>query len=160
MSELEPRDWLVVEALQRGIPLIDRPYAELAEGIGMDEDEFIQRTASLKERGVIRRMGMRVAHRAAGVRGNAMVAWRVPEARIEEAGRLLATQPSVTHCYERPSYADLPYNLYSMVHGPDPDAVLGEVKRLAEMVNPDDYCVLPTLRELKKSTPVYPRPEE
>lgn len=160
MSGLDARDWLVIEALQSGIPLTDRPYAVLAEGIGMDEGEFIRRTASLRERGIIRRMGLRVAHQEAGVKGNIMVGWSVPGGRVEEVGELLAAQPSVTHCYERPTYDDLPYNLYSMVHAADPEAAVAEVERLAALVGITDYRRLRTLRELKKSTPVYQQPEE
>ena len=160
MSSPDHKDWLVIEALQRGIPLMDRPFAVLAEGIGMDEGEFIRRVGALKERGIIRRMGLRIAHREAGVRGNVMVVWRVPPGRVEEVGMLLAEQPSVTHCYERPTFYDLPYNLYSMVHAADPDAAAGEVRRLAELVGVSDYQMLHTVRELKKSTPIYRQPEE
>ena len=69
-------------------------------------------------------------------------------------------QPEVTHCYERPTFDDLPYNLYSMVHAADPDAAAGEVRRLAELVGVSDYQMLHTVRELKKSTPIYRQPEE
>jgi DNA-binding Lrp family transcriptional regulator len=160
MTELDVKDWLVVEALQSGIPLTDRPYAVLAEGIGMDEGEFIRRTADLEARGIIRRMGLRIRHHQAGVKGNIMVVWRVPEARIEEVGQLLAKQSSISHCYERPMHPELPYNVYSMVHAPDPEAARVEVIRLAELTGVDDYEMLTTVRELKKSTPVYQRPEE
>lgn len=158
--QLSPRDWSLIEALQEGIPLVPRPYAALAERAGMDEEEVLARLARLREARVIRRMGFRLRHHKAGVRGNIMVVWRVPEGRLSEVGAILAASESVSHCYERPPIEGLPYNLYSMVHAATPEEAERVVEALARACGLDDRRMLRSVREWKKSTPVYRRPEE
>jgi siroheme decarboxylase len=157
---LDTTDWSILEALQEGIPLVERPYRELAERIGLTEEEFLLRLERLISEGAIRRMGFRLRHHRAGVRGNMMVCWRVPEERVDEVGRLLAASDAVTHCYERPTLEGFPYNVYSMVHAATPEEALRTVEELSERVCLREYLVLRSLREWKKSTPVYRRPEE
>lgn len=158
MAEIGDRDWRVLEALQKGIPLTERPYADLAASVGMQETEFLERVTALRDAGVIRRMGFRLAHREAGVKGNVMVVWNVPEERLDEVGAALAASPAVSHCYVRPTFEGFPYNLYSMVHAPDMEAAERTIRELAASCAAKDYTLLRSVRELKKSTPVYRRP--
>lgn len=156
---IDSRDWLVLERLQQGIPLTACPFADMAASVGMDEDEFLRRVQRLHEGGVIRRIGPRVRHHRVGIGGNIMVAWRVPRERQDEVGRLLAADDHVSHCYVRPAFQGFPYTLYTMVHGPDTQAVRRTVSRLSQQSGLSEYVLLPTLRELKKTSPVYRRPE-
>lgn len=160
MSALDPRDWSVLEALQEGIPLVPRPYRELAESASMDEDEFLARVTRLRDEGVIRRMGFRVRHQRTGTLGNIMVVWRVPEERVESVGEIIASSEAVSHCYERPTIDGLPYNLYSMIHAPSEAEAVRTVDELSRRCGVEDYQLLRSVREWKKSTPVYRRPEE
>jgi siroheme decarboxylase len=157
---LDATDWLVIEALQEGIPLVERPYAVLAEAAGLSEAEFLGRLERLRAVGAIRRMGFRLRHHQAGVRGNIMAVWRVPEDRLAEVGAILAASDAVSHCYERPPFEGFPYNLYSMVHGASAEDAEATVRALAEQCELDDYRLLRSVREWKKSTPVYRRPKE
>jgi len=159
VTPLTDRDWLVLEALQRGIPLCERPYAELATSVGLAESEFLERVEALREAGVIRRMGFRLAHREVGVQGNVMVAWNVPEERLSEIGEVLTGCAAVSHCYVRPTFEGFPYNLYSMVHATDVASAEATVRDLAAACGVNDYALLRSVRELKKSTPVYRRPK-
>lgn len=152
-------DWAVIEALQEGIPVCERPFARLAEGAGMSEGELIERTRRLQGAGAIRRLGPRVRHHRVGVRGNIMVAWRVPDERADEVGGAFAASENVSHCYLRPPFEGFPYNLYTMVHAPDASSAEDMVGELARRAGVTDYAMLHTVRELKKSTPVYRRPE-
>jgi DNA-binding Lrp family transcriptional regulator len=80
---------------------------------------------------VIRRFGIVVRHRELGYAANAMVVWDVPDAQVSSVGKLLASQSAVTLCYRRPRrLPDWRYNLFSMVHGQDRQAVLVEIKRM------------------------------
>ena len=160
MSALDTRDWSVLEALQEGIPLLPRPYRELAERAGMDEGEFLARVTRLRDEGVMRRMGFRVRHQRTGTLGNIMVVWRVPEERVDEVGEILASSDAVSHCYERPPFDGFPYNVYSMVHAPTEAEAVETVGELARRCGLEDYQLLRSVREWKKSTPVYRRPEE
>lgn len=157
---LDDRDWAVVERLQAGLPLTAYPFAAMAADLGMPAEEFLERVQRLQEAGAIRRIGPRVRHHRVGITGNIMVVWRVPETRRDEVGRLFADNEHVSHCYVRPAFADFPYTLYTMVHGPDEAAVKQTVTAMAAQAGVADYRLLPTVRELKKTSPRYHRPQE
>lgn len=151
-------DWAVIEKLQEGIPLCERPFAELAASAGISEDEFIARVQRLRDEGAIRRIGPRLRHHQVGVHGNIMVVWAVPAERLDEVGSLFAGERSVSHCYVRPPLEGLPYTLYTMVHARDMEQARRIVRELSRECGISDYRLLPTVRELKKSTPVYRAP--
>ena len=78
----------------------------------------------------MRRYAAVLAHRNAGFVQNGMGVWRVPEERLDECGQAMAAFRGVSHCYQRPTYPDWPYNLFSMTHGrtkADCEAVLAAV---------------------------------
>jgi siroheme decarboxylase len=157
---MDDRDWAVLERLQEGFPLVPLPFTEMAENIGMAAEEFLQRVNRLHDEGAIRRIGPRVRHHRVGIAGNIMVVWRVPTERQNEVGELFAADEHVSHCYVRPAFAGFPYTLYTMVHGPDTAAVEQTVAHLATQAGLSDYLLLPTVRELKKTSPRYHRPQE
>ncbi len=130
--ELSAEDRVVLAAVAEGLPLVPRPYAALAERLGLEEEVLLARLRALLEAGVIRRFGVVVRHHELGYRANAMIAWQVPEAAIEAIGRCLATQPGITLCYQRvPRPPAWPHNLFCMIHGRDRDAVLALADRAA-----------------------------
>ena len=157
---LDPHDWAVIEQLQNGIAVERRPFDYLAGSAGMTLEEFLTRMLRLKHDGIIRRMGVRLRHHQAGMAGNALAVWRVPEEDVERVGTLFASMPEVSHCYTRATYEGFPYNLYTMVHGSTQAQVGKTVRRMARESGIADYVTLKTLRELKKSTPRYRRPGE
>ncbi len=133
MHVTDPTELAVIAALQDGLPLEARPYAALGRPIGLTEYEVIEAIGGLIERGVMRRFGVIVRHRALGIRANGMVVWDIPDDRVAEAGRRLADLPYVTLCYRRPRHLpDWPYNLFCMIHGSDRETVLGQVEMAAE----------------------------
>jgi len=118
--EMSNTDRLLLGEIERGLPLVSRPYAELAERIGLGEAEVIARIAQLQQDGVIRRLGVIVRHHELGYQANAMVVWDVPDDLVDEIGRRVAARPEVTLCYRRPRRPpDWPYNFYCMIHGRD-----------------------------------------
>jgi DNA-binding Lrp family transcriptional regulator len=152
MADLDPR---VLAALQRDLPLVERPFAALAEEVGVAEDELLDIIRGLVDAKVIRRFGARLGHRRLGFTANAMVVWQAPPERIEEVGRLFAAQPEVTHCYERPPFEDFPYNLYTMIHAREAGECEQIAARLAQLADVSEYQLLFSTREFKKSSPVY-----
>jgi len=68
------------------LPLAARPYAAIADQLGVDETEVIARLQNLQEQGIIKRMGIVVRHRALGYRANAMVVWDVPDDQVAATG--------------------------------------------------------------------------
>jgi DNA-binding Lrp family transcriptional regulator len=121
----------LLQAVERGLPLATRPYAIIAEQLGVTEAEVIDRLQNLREQGIIKRMGIVVRHRVLGYRANAMVVWDVPDDQVAATGCCLASVPFVTLCYRRPRrLPDWPFNLFTMIHGHHRDQVLARIEHL------------------------------
>ncbi|MDD5329182.1 MAG: Lrp/AsnC family transcriptional regulator [Sulfuricella sp.] len=123
----------LIGAIQQGLPLVPRPYAQIAAGIGLSEGEVIAGLAYLAEQGIIKRMGVVVRHHELGYRANAMVVWDIPDEQVGALGGRIGRFDFVTLCYQRPRR--LPawrYNLFSMIHGQGRDEVLHLVERLKD----------------------------
>jgi len=155
MAELTELERRLVDILSEGLPLGERPFAVLAERLGVSEEEVLAALRALKEKKIIRRLGALIRHNLSGYEGNAMVAWRVPEERVEEVGRRLAAHPAVSHCYLRRTAPDWPYNLYTMVHAASEE----ECRRLAAEISREldlpDYEMLFTEKEIVRRTRRY-----
>jgi DNA-binding Lrp family transcriptional regulator len=149
---IDRRERMVLHALQEGLPLVEDPFGEMAQRIGMEREDLLRRIQSLLDRGVIRRFGARINQRALGIGVNAMVAWKVPAERIEEVGRIMAEHPEVTHCYER---AVVPhrweYNLYTVLHGYDEDAVFRYIHELSTSTGLSENTILLSTAEFKRA---------
>jgi DNA-binding Lrp family transcriptional regulator len=130
--DLSDRDLALVAVLADGLPLTERPFADLGAPIAMPEDEVIARIAAMTAAGVIRRFGVIVRHRELGYSANAMAVWSIPDEQVAAVGALLADCPEVTLCYRRPRrLPDWPYNLFCMVHGRDRPFVETIIKQLS-----------------------------
>lgn len=152
LSETEKK---VLLALIEGLSLVSRPYEEIAQKIGLTEEEVLASITTLKEKKIIRRLGATLRHNLVGYEGNAMVAWRVPEERLDEVGPYLASQPFVTHCYVRKSYPDWPYNLYTMCHAKTREELIELLQRVAQELHLKDYQILFTSKEIRRKHAQY-----
>ena len=134
MSGIQPGDNALMQALTRGMPIVDAPFAALAKELDVTEATVLERIAALTEARVLSRLGVIVRHRALGWRSNAMVVWDIDHDAITEAGPALAALPGITLCYERtPIEGIWPYRLYSMIHAKSRDeamAVLAKARAL------------------------------
>jgi siroheme decarboxylase len=156
--DLSAAEKLMMRALQTPLPFMSDPFAELAELAGTSRDQLLA-FATKHHGGAIRRYVGTFRHRRLGVRGNGMAVWAIPEADQERLGLLLAGAPEVTHCYARDSIAGFPFTTYSMIHGPDRDAVKVTAARLSAEIGIDDYLVLFSTQEFKKQRLRYFLPE-
>ncbi len=145
----------IIRLIQGDLPVNKRPFAAPASQIGITEAEFIERVSALKRRGIIRRFGATLRHQEAGFRSNAMVAWQVPDARIEEVGKRLARFREVTHCYHRRTSQGWPYNLYTMIHGNSKEQCKKIAARMSEAVGTEQYSLLFSEKEFKKTSMQY-----
>lgn len=148
---LSPEDRAVILQLQNGLPIVEEPYAEIGERVGMTEDEVIDRIEDLMERKVIRRLGAKVAHLNVGYNFNAMGVWKVAE-DVERVGKIMAGFDFVTHCYERPIYpGKWEYNVFSMVHGKSKEECEEKIETIAEATGVDEYDMIYSITEFKKT---------
>ncbi|MBN2312079.1 MAG: Lrp/AsnC family transcriptional regulator [Candidatus Hydrogenedentes bacterium] len=155
MTRLDPWETELIQALNDGLPLTERPYADLAARLGVDEAKILARLQSWVDDGTIRRFGVRLKHRRLGIAANGMSVWDVPDARVEEAAACMTRRPEVTHCYLRTPHPSWPYNLYAMIHGPDEQAVHAIAEDIAREAGLDSFRILFSTRELKKRAPRY-----
>lgn len=146
----------ILRIVQANLPDSLTPYADIAREVGTDEATVIGLLRSLKEEGPIRRFGASIKHQRAGWSHNAMVAWRIAPELVEEAGEKAALHPLISHVYHRPSSAeDWPYVLYTMIHGRHETEYLEVIAELRRDTPLDEYAVLESLKELKKTSMTY-----
>ena len=148
-------DKKVVSLIQGDLLVERRPFAVLAEEMGITEEEFLDRVKDLKKRGVLRRFGATLRHQKAGYGSNAMIAWLVADDRIDAVGKKLARFREVTHCYQRNPQGDWHYNLFSMIHGSSRDQCYEIVERMSQAVGITEYLLLFSEKEFKKTSMEY-----
>lgn len=146
---------LILRRVQGDLPDSQAPFADIAAEIGVGEEQVITLLSELKESGAIRRFGATLRHQKAGYGKNAMVAWKVPEDRVEEVGRAMAAREEISHCYIRRTYPEWRFNLYTMIHGRDEGDVDKVVERLSRELDLKDYDKLESVEELKKTSMTY-----
>ncbi|MDD1762699.1 MAG: Lrp/AsnC family transcriptional regulator [Methanothrix sp.] len=149
---MDERDLELLKVAQDGILFTERPYQILGEMVGMSEQEVVDRLRALQDEGIIRRFAATIGHRALGIVANAMIAWRAPSEDIERVGELLGSVDEVTHCYERATTPDWPYNLYTMVHSTSKEDCLDRARRFSQLSGITEYRVLFSEFEYKKTS--------
>lgn len=143
----------LVELTQAGLPLVEDPWAWLAEKLGIDVDATLALLQRLQADGAIRRIAAVPNHYRLGYRHNGMTVWEVDEAHLGRLGPLVGSQAFVSHCYRRPRREGWNYNLFAMVHGrsaEEIDAYRNEIRQLlGSACRADDMLV--SSRILKKT---------
>jgi DNA-binding Lrp family transcriptional regulator len=160
-AETEPQpydelDKAVIRATQGDLPVVSEPYAAAAREVGMPVDKLVAHLEGMVERHLLRRVAAILFHRRAGFSANGMGVWRVPEDKVLEAGGRMAAFRGISHCYERPTYADWPYQLFTMAHGrskEECDAILDAVE--AEVGCVQQRSTLYSSTEFKKVRLLY-----
>ena len=152
--QIDATDRRLVAATQGGLPLCPRPYAVVAEDLGLEATEVMDRLRRLQGLGIVRRIGAVPNHYALGYRANGMSVWDVEDGQVSALGRRVGALDFVTHCYRRPRrLPDWLYNLFAMVHGRDRAEVDDKVARIAALLGPASrgHEVLFSTRILKKT---------
>ena len=148
----DDRDIEVIRALQGPMDVTDRPYDAAAEQVGMSTDELLEHLRGMVDRKLLRRVAAILYHRRAGFSANGMGVWRVPDEKILEVGGRMAAVRGISHCYQRPTYADWPYSVFTMAHGrskEECDAILDGIAD-EHGLHGEDRAVLYSSTEFKK----------
>jgi siroheme decarboxylase len=156
--ERQPYDELdvaVIRALQGDMPVIPEPYADAAAELGMSQERFLDHLAGMQERGLLRRVAAILYHRRAGFSANGMGVWQVPDEQILDIGRRMAAVRGVSHCYQRPTYADWPYSVFTMAHGRSKEECDAVLDSIAEQTGISERATLYSSTEFKKIRLLY-----
>ncbi len=146
----------VIRATQGDLPVVPEPWAPAAAQLGMTVDELLAHLEGMRERGLLRRVAAILFHRRAGFSANGMGVWQVPDDRVAEIGPRMASFRGISHCYQRPTYADWPYQLFTMAHGrskEECDAILDAIA--AQFPEIQDRATLYSSTEFKKTRLLY-----
>ena len=154
--DFTPEERIVLRIVQENLPDSPAPFRDIAKAAGLDESEVLDFLRRLKDEGYIRRFGATLRHQIAGYDCNVMVAWQVePDEAIEEVARSMSERPEITHVYQRRTYPEWPFNLYTMIHGRDERECREVVRELRERTGVARYEFLFSKDELKKTSMRY-----
>jgi siroheme decarboxylase len=153
--ELEELDIAVIKALQGDLPVVPEPYAPTADELGLSQEQLLAHLESMQERRALRRVAAILFHRRAGYSANGMGVWRVPEEQILEFGPLMASFRGISHCYQRPTYADWPYSVFTMAHGRSKDECDAILDSIEERTGIGERATLYSSTEFKKIRLLY-----
>jgi DNA-binding Lrp family transcriptional regulator len=145
----------VIRATQGDMPVVPEPYAPAAARLGIDEDALLDQLAGMQERGILRRVAAILYHRRAGFSANGMGVWNVPDDRIEEFGPRMASFRGISHCYQRPTYEDWPYSIFTMAHGRSKEECDAILDAIAGEFDISDRATLYSSTEFKKIRLLY-----
>ena len=148
-------DRAVIRALQGDMPVISEPYAPAAEQLGISQQELLTHLEGMQERRLLRRVAAILFHRRAGFSANGMGVWKVPEDKIMELGMRMASFRGISHCYERPTYADWPYSVFTMAHGRSKEECDAILDSIAADTGITDRATLYSSTEFKKIRLLY-----
>ena len=154
-QEITEWDKQVIREAQEDLSLVSRPFDAIAARLGLTVPQFFAQLDEYKERKLMRRYSAVLYHRRSGFRANAMIVWKVPPERSEEVGMIMAENPAVTHCYERPTFPDWEYSHFTMVHAPTRDECEEIGRDIAKATGVNDNLLLYSTREYKKTRVRY-----
>lgn len=161
MREFSETEKHILRLVQGNLPDSARPFADVAAAVGRErgedisEDQVLALLRELKEAGAIRRFGATLRHQKAGWAANVMVAWVCPEEDVDDLGTRMAGHRLVSHCYHRSPGEGWPYRLFTMVHGRSMEECDAAVRELSELSGLQEYAMLSSIKELKKTSMVY-----
>jgi siroheme decarboxylase len=148
-------DIAVIRATQGDMPVTEEPYAAAAAELGVSQEELLAHLRGMQERHLLRRVAAILFHRRAGFSANGMGVWKVPDEQIMEVGPRMAAFRGISHCYQRPTYEDWPYSVFTMAHGRSKDECDAILDSIAEDTGITERATLYSSTEFKKIRLLY-----
>ncbi len=112
--ELSTIEKKLINGWQQGFPLTPRPYAQIADELDIRECDVIALLTSMKQRGILSRVGAVVRPNAVGA--SSLVAMAVPPEHLENVAQIVSVQPQVNHNYERENSLNLWFVVTASCH--------------------------------------------
>jgi DNA-binding Lrp family transcriptional regulator len=148
-------DRAVIRATQGDMPVVPEPYAPAAAKLGIGVEQLLEHLRGMQERRLLRRVAAILFHRRAGFSANGMGVWKVPDEQIMELGMRMASFRGISHCYERPTYADWPYSVFTMAHGRSKEECDAILDSIAADTGIEERATLYSSTEFKKIRLLY-----
>ncbi len=146
-----------IEILQAKFPICEKPFGELSKmsnGL-FKEQELITYARQLKQIGLLKRIGAIWHHRKLGLTYNVLCLWLLPQEQIDDFGNAAARYSNITHCYQRVSYPNWPWQIYTMIHGQNQSQYEQTINQLRDKYPRAKLLELPTIKEYKKKRVKY-----
>jgi DNA-binding Lrp family transcriptional regulator len=127
MTALDDIDRRIVNSLQGGFPISERPFADSGDALGLTEDVLIARVAALVEAGVISRFGPLWNSEQLGG-AVCLAAMEVPAKRFDAVAAQVNAHPEIAHNYER----DHALNMWFVISALDPAAIAATARAIED----------------------------
>ncbi len=138
----------ILSIIQKNFPLVKKPFEQIADTLGLDEEEIINILKEEKQNKIIRQISAIFDTKSLGFKSS-LVAFVVKKEDIDTTVEIINAHPGVSHNYER----DHKFNIWFTI-AIDPNSKLGlekSVEILAEEANVKEFIMLPTLKLFKIS---------
>ena len=145
----------MIRALQGDMPVVAEPYAPRPPSARDRQEQLLAHLEGMQERRLLRRVAAILFHRRAGFSANGMGVWKVPDERILELGMRMAAFRGISHCYQRPTYADWPYSVFTMAHGRSKEECDAILDSIAAETGDQERATLYSSTEFKKIRLLY-----
>lgn len=152
---LSLQDKRIISRLSGDLPEGARPFYTLSQGLNLTEEELLKKIKTWKKKGLLRKFAAVLNHYRLGYKANAMVVWKIPEERVMEAAGIISSFAQVSHCYERKTTKDWPYNIFMVVHGERAETCERVIDEVSARTGINDYEVLYSTKQFKKTSMMY-----
>ena len=141
---MDATDRKILNRIQSDFPICTRPYAAIAQELGLSENEILSRLTTLKEKGIIRRIGGNFVPEKLGF-VSTLCAAKVPVDKINRFTTVVNRFPGVTHNYQR----DNRYNIWFTFIAPSRREIQQNINQIAAETGVSDILNLPATRVYK-----------
>lgn len=141
---LDAIDKKLLNIVQTQFPLTLEPYQEIAQRLGLTEQEVIDRLKRLMDADIIRRFGGVFDSRKLGYKGT-LCAIKVPHERLAEVAEVINSYPGITHNYLR----EYEYNMWFTVLADAPIRVEKILNQITDQTGITDILNLPSEKFFK-----------
>ena len=135
----------LLNKIQGPFPMVDRPYEQLGEEIGISEREVLERLTELKRTNVLRQISAIFDTRRLGFK-TTLVAMAYEPDKLHDAAMVINKHPGVSHNYAREgSY----YNLWFTLAVPPEHDLESTAGYMAKKTGALEQRIMPTKRFFK-----------
>jgi len=143
-AKIDDTDRMILNRIQSDFPITSRPFLSIADELGLTESDVINRIATLRQNGIIRRIGGNFVPEKLGF-VSTLCAAKVPEDKIESFSKTVNRYPEVTHNYQR----DNKYNVWFTFIAPSMEEIETKLNEIRKESGVQDILNLPASRVFK-----------